>query len=65
MCGQRLLFFFPKKNFFNGMPQPNSASIAARMRLFAYANRHILFRTSLPIIICYLADILGKVNNLI
>lgn len=47
------------------MPQPNSASIAARMRLFAYANRHILSRTSLPIIICYLADILGKVNNLI
>lgn len=47
------------------MPQPNSASIAAGMRLFAYANRHILSRTSLPIIICYLADILGKVNNLI
>ena len=58
-------FLLSEKNFFNGMPQPNSASIAAGMRLFAYANRHILFRTSLPIIICYLADILGKVNNLI
>ena len=58
-------FLLSEKKLFNGMPQPNSASIAARMRLFAYANRHILFRTSLPIIICYLADILGKVNNLI